>query len=69
MKTTTIQRTGSETIIPINIHDRINLKAHLMIHSKLKLHWTDLKKVYAFRNRFSVSFAIPNIISGDLYSF
>jgi hypothetical protein len=55
-------RTGSETKLPLSINDKINLRSFL--NERQGIHWTALKRVFAFRDAFGIQYSIPGVISG-----
>lgn len=60
-----IERTGSDTFLRISVNDAINVKAR--IKERLpNLHWSIMKTCFAIKHKYGVSYAIPNVISGDL---
>jgi len=64
MTTTTTNRTGSDTVQPASVHDKINLRDYLKRIKKF--HWRDINSVHLFRNAYGVSYAVAGMISGDI---
>lgn len=65
MKTVSTSKTGSNTMLPLTVNDKINIKAK--IKSKLvNIHWRTLNECFGYRHNYGISYAIKNVISGDI---